>query len=80
MHHLLDGYLETNTKIIGELPKLEGTIGRLLEGQKFSAYAKINQPIRTGDSIILQSNFQDTCYNMAEIIEEGINFLRVEAS
>ena len=77
---LLDGYLETNTKIIGELPKLEGTIGRLLEGQKFSAYAKINPPIRTGDSIILQSNFQDTCYNMAEIIEEGINFLRVEAS
>ena len=77
---LHDGYLEANTKIIGELPKLEGKIGRLLEGQKFSAYAKIHQGNSTGDSIILQSNFQDTCYNMAEIIEEGINFLCVEAS
>ena len=59
---------------------MDGTVGKLIAADKFSPYCKPVQTNRRGMSITLEGSFQDTSFEMSEIIEEGVNFLRVEAS
>ena len=77
---LLDIYICENSRILAELPKVDGRVGKLIAADKFSPYCKPFQTNRRGMSITLEGSFQDTCFEMSEIIEEGVNFLRVEAS
>ena len=77
---LLDIYIRQNSRILAELPKVDGRLGKLIAADKFSPYCKPFQTNRRGMSITLEGSFQDTCFEMSEIIEEGVNFLRVEAS
>ena len=77
---LMDIYIHENSRILAELPKVDGTVGKLIAADKFSPYCKPVQTNRRGMSITLEGSFQDTSFEMSEIIEEGVNFLRVEAS
>ena len=76
----LEKYISENSRIIGEVPKKHGKIAQLKIGEKFSAYSKQLEKNRKIHSISIEEDFTETCFNLAEIIEEGINFMRVEAS
>ena len=67
-------------KVIAELPKIIGKIGKMQKSNKFSAYFTPMQNSRPEDSSICESNLQEACFELAELIEDGINFMRVEAS
>ena len=73
-------YIERNCKVIAELPKISGKLGQLKRCNKFSAYFTPVQNNRPEDHSICESNLQEVCFEMAELIEHGINFMRVEAS
>ena len=47
---------------------------------KFSAYNIPQTPMRSGNTDIPYIPFQEICYELSDLIEEGYNFLRVEAS
>ena len=50
------------------------------KSNKFSAYFTPMQNNRPEDYSICESNLQEVCFEMAEVIEHGINFMQVEAS
>ena len=77
---LMKDYIERNCKVIAELPKISGKLGQLKRCNKFSAYFTPIQNNRPKDHSICESNLQEVCFEMAELIEHGINFMRVEAS
>ena len=47
---------------------------------KFSAYHYCKDPKRIDISIFLDNDFQETSLQLADLVEEGFNFLRVEAA
>ena len=73
-------YIERNCKVIAKLPKIIGKLGQVKRCNKFSAYFTPIQNNRPQDYSICESNLQDVCFEMAELIEHGINLMRVEAS
>ena len=73
-------YMERNCKVIGEFPRISGKIGNMFKRNKFSAYFTPVQISRPDDYSISESNMQEVCFELAELIEHGINFMRVEAS
>ena len=77
---VMNEYIERNCKVIAELPKISGKLGQLKRCTKFSAYFTPDQKNRPKDYSICESNLQKVCFEMAELIEHGINFMRVEAS
>ena len=77
---VMKDYIERNCKVIAELPKISGKLGQLKRCNKFSAYFTPIQNNRPKHHSICESNLQEVCFEMAELIEHGINFMRVEAS
>ena len=77
---VMNEYIERNCRIIAELPKIIGKVGKMKRSNKFSAYFTPVQNSRPQDYSIHESNLQEVCFEMAELIEHGINFMRVEAS
>ena len=68
-------YIERNCKVIAELPKIIGKIGKMQKSNKFSAYFTPVQNSRPEDYSICESNLQEVCFELAELIEHGINFM-----
>ena len=77
---VMNEYLERNCKVIAKLPKIIGKIGKMQKSNKFSAYFTPVQNSRPEDYSICESNLQGVCFELAELIEHGINFMQVEAS
>ena len=77
---IMNEYIDQNCKVIAELPRIIGKVGTIKRSNKFSAYFTPFQNSRPQDYSICESNLQEVCFEMAEVIEHGINFMRVEAS
>ena len=80
MYPILDDYIETNTAFILEIPRLKDIHGCTRTTDKFSAYNIPLVPTRSENTVMIDNDFQGICCDAADIIEEGYNFLRVEAS
>ena len=77
---IMNDYIERNCHVIAELLKIIGKVGIMKKSNKFSAYFTPMQNNRPEDYSICESNLQEVCFEMAEVIEHGINFMQVEAS
>ena len=77
---ILERFAETNTKAMLEVPLMRDVIGQYRMVGKFSAYNIPQTPMRSGNTDIPYMTFQEICYELSDLIEEGYNFLRVEAS
>ena len=76
----LEKFTESNTKVLLEVPIMKDVIGEYMMVGKFSAYHIPKTPIRSENTEIQYMTFQEICYQLSDLIEEGYNFLRVEAS
>ena len=63
-----------------ELPLSGGEMSQLTPNGKFGAYHYCQDPKRIDISIFLDNDFQETSVHLADLVEEGFNFLHVEAS
>ena len=77
---ILKNYLNENISSIGEIPNKKGIIKSIKPSDKFSAYYNVPIIARRIDIEVDVNDYQETCAEIAEKIEHGINFLRVEAS
>ena len=77
---ILEKFAETNTKAMLEVPLMRDVIGQYRMVGKFSAYNILKTPMRSENTEIPYMTFQEICYQLSDLIEEGYNFLRVEAS
>ena len=76
---LLDKYISEDCTVVAEFPKMIGHVRQLAIPRKFSAY-HIPTDTRDYSNVLLDSNFTNICIDLADEVEQGFNFLRVEAS
>ena len=76
----LDMFTEENTKVICEIPLVKGKIDLTVNDDKFSPYKIPQFSDRIYDSMLMTDTFDELCVKLTQSVEEGINFLRVEAS
>ena len=77
---LITDYIESNSEVLGECPIIKGEIGNLKISHKSGPYFEPPKHASHSVSLNVSSNFQELCCELADHIEEGLNFLRVEAS
>ena len=77
---ILEKFAETNTKAMLEVPLMRDVIGQYRMVGKFSAYNIPKTPMRSENMEIPYMTIQEICYQLSDLIEEGYNFLRAEAS
>ena len=77
---LLESYAQTCCTILCKLPLSYGEMSQLAPTGKFSAYHYCQDPKRIDISIFLDNDYQETSLVEVDLVEEGFNFLRVEAS
>ena len=70
----LENYAQTCTTLC-ELPLSHGEMSAIEPSGKFSAYHYCNDPKRIDISIFLDNDFQETSLQLADLVEEGFNFL-----
>ena len=75
----MENYAQTCTTLC-ELPLSHGEMSAIEPSGKFSAYHYCKDPKRIDISIFLDNVFQETSLQLADLVEEGFNFLRVEAA
>ena len=63
-----------------EVPRIKGTSSNLDVTEKFSAYHVPTSIQDANENVMFEGNFQDFCFECADHIEEGINFLCIEAT
>ena len=71
----MNDYIERNCRVIAELPKIVGKVGQMRKTNKFADYFTPVQKIRPQDYSICESNLQEVYFEMAEVIEHGINLM-----
>ena len=77
---ILEKFVETCCTTLCELPLSGAEMSEVIPTGKFSAYHYCQDPKRIDISIFLDNDFQETSVHLADLVEEGFNFLRVEAS
>ena len=77
---LLDNYIQKCSKLLVETPLVIGEISKQRDPDNFSAYFYPAAKPRINRCIVLDQTFEETCVNIADLVDEGYNFLRVEAS
>ena len=77
---LLKDYICNNTELVAEVPIIKCKWQMAAPPVKYSAYCNPIPCDRIESSVVLESTFQETCVSIADLIDEGYNFLRVEAS
>ena len=80
LNRLLSDYLQSNVDVLCEVPRIKGTSSNLDVTEKFSAYHLPTSIQDANENVMFEGNFQDFCFECADHIEEGINFLRIEAT
>ena len=80
MFPLLEHYSENCCTTLCELPLTHGEMSQLAPNGKFSVYHYCQDPKIIDISIFLDNDFQETSVHLADLVEEGFNFLCVEAS
>ena len=76
----LDIFLKENTKLICEVPLVKGKINLSVNNNKFTPYKIPEFSERIYNSVLMTDTFDELCVKLTQSVEEGINFLRVEAS
>ena len=66
--------------VLCEVHRIKGTSSNLDVTEKFSAYHLPTSIQDANENVMFEGNFQDFCFECADHIEEGINFLRIEAT
>ena len=77
---MIDQYNADNVFVLGEVPRVRCKQSILEKSKKFSAYFVPSCPPRIDANLCLDDDFQDISIRIGDVIEEGFNFLRVEAS
>ena len=77
---ILEKFAETCCTTLCELPLSGAEMSQVIPNGKFSAYHYCQDPKRIDISIFLDNDFQETRVHLADLVEEGFNFLHVEAS
>ena len=80
MSEITDVFIKSETRNLGEVRKVIGTTGRIETPSKWSAYYKPHRRVNIEDDELNVSEFNKFMFELAEHVEHGINFLRVEAS
>ena len=80
LNRLLSDYLQSNVDVLCEVPRIKGTSSNLDVTEKFSAYHLPTSIQDANKNVTFEGNFQDFCFECADHIEEGINFLHIEAT
>ena len=73
----MEKFVETCCTTLCELPLSGAEMSQVIPNGKFSVYHYCQDPKRIDISIFLDNDFQETSVHL---VEEGFNFLRVEAS
>ena len=76
----LDMFIKYNSKLICEVPLLKGKIKLGVNNNKFIPYKIPEFMERIYNSVLMTDTFDESCVKLTQSVEEGINFLRVEAS
>ena len=71
---------ESNVFLLGEVPRISCIKSMIEPSRKFSAYYVPSATPRVDGNLCLDDDFQEISMKIGEIIEEGFNFLHVEAS
>ena len=76
----IEEYNDENVFVLGEVPRICCKKSNVQITKKFSAYYVPTATPRTDGNLCLDDDFHDLSTKIGELIEEGFNFLRVEAS
>ena len=77
---ILESFGSNNTRILVEVPLMPEIVGKYQVDEKFTPYNIPKTPQRSENTEYKLEDFIDICYEISELIEEGYNYLRVEAS
>ena len=77
---ILASFGTDNTRSLLQVQLLEESVGRYQIHEKFTPYNIPKTPQRSENTEYKIEDFIDICYEISELIEEGYNYLRVEAS
>ena len=77
---ILKTFAANNTRSLVEVTLMPENIGTYQVHGKFTPYNIPKTPERSENTDYSIGDFIDICYEISELIEEGYNFLRVEAS
>ena len=80
LYPLIDHHIVNNTRMLAEIPKLSCKLSQFPKPPRFTPYNIPTIETEREVSVILNRSFKETALELSEIIESGVNFLRVEAS
>ena len=73
-------YIQDNTRVLGEFPKISGINCALSKHNKYTPYYVPISENRIYGNLCLDNSFEEISVRICDAIREGFNFLRVEAS
>ena len=76
----IDNYMLRNCSVVAEFPRVSGIHTQINVPAKFSAYNVPADTQRLFQDTSVSTSFPELCSAIGDIIDEGFNFLRVEAS
>ena len=76
----LDMFTQENSKLIWEVPLVKGKIDLSVNDNKFTPYKIPKFSEQIYNSMLMTDTFDELCVKLTQSVEEGINFMRVEAS
>ena len=77
---VLNYYINNYSKLICEAPLIEGIYSNPQIPNRFSAYCLPTEKPRIRSSILHNNSLEESCIQIADLVDEAYNFLRVEAS
>ena len=77
---MISKYQDNHITVLGEQPRVQGVWSPLDKCKKFSAYHVPMAEERIYGNCSVDNSINELSLEMSKILEEGLNFLRVEAS
>ena len=77
---VIKNYQETNTKLVCELPRMSGYAPKIPEPEKYTPYYVAKEQKRVDGNLCMEDSLNEISVRISDVIKEGFNFLRVEAS
>ena len=79
-HALIEQFIDLNCSVICELPRIIGNMNITDPNGRFTAYTTPDLRLKETSNILLEEEFEILASQLSEVIEEGFNHLRIEAS
>ena len=77
---VIKNYQETNTKLVCKLPRMSGYAPKIPEPEKYTPYYVAKEQKRVDGNLCMEDSLNEISVRISDVIKEGFNFLRVEAS